>query len=488
MVGRSRYGSGRPQIPTSSCTGQCQRCDAAGRADLSHRARHGAGALHRRHPLPGRRQAAGGVLQGRPARQERRRARQDRSAPVTRPRSTRPRPRRPRTKPQLVAAEKDLARFQDAGAQERRNPAEPRSAAGQGRSDQGRRSPPTRPRSKPRRPTSTTPTSWRRATAAWACAWSIPATSCMPTIRARSPILTQTQPAAVLFTLPAQTLDDVRDAMARGAGRGRGLRPRQPRACSAPGTLSTIDNLIDQATATYQPQGDVRQQRTRSCGRASSSTRGSCSTPARTRRHSALAVQRGPNGLFTWVVKPDNTVEPRADQDRHHDRRSHHRHLGPQRRRARRDRRPIQAADKRIRRHRRPARQRPSRATRHEHLRTVHPPADRDHAADGGAGVRRHRRRSRSCRSRRCRRSTFPTIQVTATWPGASAETMATSVAAPLERQFGQIAGITQMTSQSALGATHDRHSVRSQSQHRLRRAGRAGGDHGRQQAPCRRR
>jgi HAE1 family hydrophobic/amphiphilic exporter-1 len=47
----------------------------------------------------------------------------------------------------------------------------------------------------------------------------------------------------------------------------------------------------------------------------------------------------------------------------------------------------------------------------------------------------------------------FPTIQITATWQGASAETIATSVAAPLERQFAQIPGITQMTSQSALGA-----------------------------------
>ena len=48
----------------------------------------------------------------------------------------------------------------------------------------------------------------------------------------------------------------------------------------------------------------------------------------------------------------------------------------------------------------------------------------------------------------------FPTIQVQVAFAGASAETMATSVAAPLERQFGQIAGITQMTSQSTLGAT----------------------------------
>jgi hydrophobe/amphiphile efflux-1 (HAE1) family protein len=48
----------------------------------------------------------------------------------------------------------------------------------------------------------------------------------------------------------------------------------------------------------------------------------------------------------------------------------------------------------------------------------------------------------------------FPTIQVTTVWTGASAETMATSVASPLELQFGQIAGITQMTSQSSLGAS----------------------------------
>jgi hydrophobe/amphiphile efflux-1 (HAE1) family protein len=48
----------------------------------------------------------------------------------------------------------------------------------------------------------------------------------------------------------------------------------------------------------------------------------------------------------------------------------------------------------------------------------------------------------------------FPTIQVTANFQGASAETMASSVAAPLERQFAQIPGVTQLTSLSALGAT----------------------------------
>ena len=49
----------------------------------------------------------------------------------------------------------------------------------------------------------------------------------------------------------------------------------------------------------------------------------------------------------------------------------------------------------------------------------------------------------------------FPTIQVSANLPGASPETMASSVATPLERQFGRIAGITEMTSASSLGSTN---------------------------------
>src|SRR2546430_4074743 len=50
----------------------------------------------------------------------------------------------------------------------------------------------------------------------------------------------------------------------------------------------------------------------------------------------------------------------------------------------------------------------------------------------------------------------FPTISIGAGLPGASPETMASAVATPLERQFGRIAGVTQMTSTSGL----DRKSV----------------------------
>ncbi|HSN90117.1 MAG TPA: efflux RND transporter permease subunit, partial [Anaeromyxobacteraceae bacterium] len=48
----------------------------------------------------------------------------------------------------------------------------------------------------------------------------------------------------------------------------------------------------------------------------------------------------------------------------------------------------------------------------------------------------------------------FPTISVNASLPGASPETMAASVATPLERQFSNIAGIKSMSSSSSQGST----------------------------------
>ena len=48
----------------------------------------------------------------------------------------------------------------------------------------------------------------------------------------------------------------------------------------------------------------------------------------------------------------------------------------------------------------------------------------------------------------------FPTIEVSARMPGASPETMAASVATPLENQFSQISGVKKMTSLSSQGAT----------------------------------
>ena len=90
----------------------------------------------------------------------------------------------------------------------------------------------------------------------------------------------------------------------------------------------------------------------------------------------------------------------------------------------------------------------------HEYLRALHPPAGRHHAAH-----RRHRARRAPSPSVCCPVSPlpqvdFPTISVNASLPGASPETMASSVATPLERQFGRIAAVTEMTSSSTLGST----------------------------------
>src|ERR1700746_1435572 len=49
----------------------------------------------------------------------------------------------------------------------------------------------------------------------------------------------------------------------------------------------------------------------------------------------------------------------------------------------------------------------------------------------------------------------FPVISISASLPGASPETMASSVATPLERQFGRISGVNQRTSTSQLGSTN---------------------------------
>ncbi len=48
----------------------------------------------------------------------------------------------------------------------------------------------------------------------------------------------------------------------------------------------------------------------------------------------------------------------------------------------------------------------------------------------------------------------YPTIQILTFYPGASPEVMASTVTAPLERQFGQVPGLKQMTSTSSVGSS----------------------------------
>jgi membrane fusion protein, multidrug efflux system len=124
-------------------------------------------------------------------------------------------------------------------------------------------------------------------------------------------VLTQTQPAAILFTLPAQTLDDVRDAMAKGTVEVAAYDRDNVRLLSN-GTLATIDNLIDQSTATYRLKAIFANADEKLWPGEFVNARLLLEIRKDAVVIPSTAVQRGPHGLFTWVVKTDNTVEPRS--------------------------------------------------------------------------------------------------------------------------------------------------------------------------------
>ena len=79
----------------------------------------------------------------------------------------------------------------------------------------------------------------------------------------------------------------------------------------------------------------------------------------------------------------------------------------------------------------------------------------------------------------------YPTIQVVTFYPGASPDVMASSVTAPLERQFGQMPGLNQMTSTSSQGASVITLQFDLDLEHRRRRAGGAGGHQRRGNLPA---
>jgi multidrug efflux system membrane fusion protein len=126
-------------------------------------------------------------------------------------------------------------------------------------------------------------------------------------------ILTQTEPITVTFTLPAQTLDDVRDAMARSAVEVAAYDRDNVRLLST-GTLSTIDNLIDPATASYRLKATFKNEDERLWPGEFVNVRLLVDTRKDVVVIPPVAVQRGPHGLFAWIVKADNTVEPRPIQ------------------------------------------------------------------------------------------------------------------------------------------------------------------------------
>jgi membrane fusion protein, multidrug efflux system len=126
-------------------------------------------------------------------------------------------------------------------------------------------------------------------------------------------ILTQTEPAAVLFTMPAQTLDDVREALARGTVEVAAYDRNNVTLLSG-GTLETVDNLIDQQTATYRLKAMFGNQDEKLWPGEFVNARLLLEIRKNVVVVPPVAVQRGPHGLFAWIVRPDNTVESRPIQ------------------------------------------------------------------------------------------------------------------------------------------------------------------------------
>jgi multidrug efflux system membrane fusion protein len=122
--------------------------------------------------------------------------------------------------------------------------------------------------------------------------------------------LVQTQPISVMFTLPAQLLDDVRAAMQRGpvAVTAFDADNRKP---LATGTLLLIDNTIDQATATMRLKATFANEDGALWPGEFVNARVLVNTLNSALVIPSIAVQRGPNGLFAWVVGVDGTARMR---------------------------------------------------------------------------------------------------------------------------------------------------------------------------------
>ena len=127
-----------------------------------------------------------------------------------------------------------------------------------------------------------------------------------------SPIvtLTLTKPSAVLFTLSARSLNDIRDAMARGPVEVTALSQDNRRTLGK-GTLLLIDNMVDQASATMRLKAMFANEDEQLWPGDFVNARVSLEV-----RHDALTIpsvviQRGPDGIFAWVVGEGDVVQAR---------------------------------------------------------------------------------------------------------------------------------------------------------------------------------
>jgi membrane fusion protein, multidrug efflux system len=122
--------------------------------------------------------------------------------------------------------------------------------------------------------------------------------------------LVLTRPSAVMFTLPARTLDDVRAAMARGPVEVTAFDQDNRRAL-ATGTLLLIDNIMDQTTATIRLKAMFPNEDDKLWPGEFVNARVLLETRSDAVVVPSAVIQRGPDGLFVWMINAHGLAEPR---------------------------------------------------------------------------------------------------------------------------------------------------------------------------------
>jgi len=125
-------------------------------------------------------------------------------------------------------------------------------------------------------------------------------------------VITQLHPISVIFTLPEEDLPDIQAAMAQAQGPLKVLaRTRGDQKPLDEGTLALVDNQIDQATGTVRLKAIFPNQAGTLWPGQFVDARLQLRMQQNVATVPATAVQRGPDGLYVYVVKPDATVEIR---------------------------------------------------------------------------------------------------------------------------------------------------------------------------------
>ena len=264
--------------------------------------------------------------------------------------------------------------------------------------------------------------------------------------------IAQLEPISVVFTEPEQEVTQLNQLLTKGAPELLAKTSDESQVLGV-GKLVLTDNQVDVATGSIRLKGEFANKDHKLWPGLAVATRLTLGELKNVVVVPTEAIQHGPTGLFVYVVDGQNRAALRPVTVTHQDLETDRCRQGGERRRQGR------------------------------HRRRLRPPA----------GLARDDRRNRKFGElNRCTAASpapfirhpvattlimvaillagivaypllpvaplpqidFPTITVSATLPGASPETMASSVAQPLERQIAQIPGVSQMTSTSQLGAT----------------------------------